>query len=155
MLAKSAHKLFLRNLVVNHVFLFSALATLGSDRVYWLVVVPIFSALAIIYTFYRASQIDRDDSEFAFIHWQITLRWARLLALMLALLIGVSVVSWYGYHNLGLARELSYALVGGVGVLPLLVSVLILIGIESASLRHAREGTLPDWAQRRFLGESR
>jgi len=36
--------------------------------------------------------------------------------------------------------------------LPTLVTVLVLIVIESDSLHHARVGTLPKWAQRKFLG---
>jgi hypothetical protein len=48
-------------------------------------------------------------------------------------------------------KELVYAFVGGLGILPTLVSVLILIVIESDSLHHARMGTLPKWAQRRYF----
>jgi hypothetical protein len=43
-------------------------------------------------------------------------------------------------------------MIGGLGILPTLASVLVLIVIESDSLHHARVGTLPKWAQRRFLG---
>jgi hypothetical protein len=43
-------------------------------------------------------------------------------------------------------------MIGGLGILPTLVSVLVLIVIESDSLHHARVGTLPKWALRRFLG---
>jgi len=47
-------------------------------------------------------------------------------------------------------KEAAFALVGGLSFLPTLVSVLILIVIEMESLHHARVGTLPEWAKRRF-----
>jgi hypothetical protein len=48
-------------------------------------------------------------------------------------------------------KEAVYAMIGGLGILPTLVSVLVLIVIESDSLHHARMGTLPKWALKRFL----
>ena len=72
---------------------------------------------------------------------------------MLILLVFVSAAAWYGQAQLGLMREMSYALAGGLGLLPTLVSVLVLVVIESDSLHHAKEGTYPKWARRRFLGE--
>jgi len=152
-LAKRAHDIFLSNLIVNHILLFVGIATLGPNYMYLVVLVPILSIFAIIYTLFRAVRVQRDDSEFVFIHWQIAARWSRLLAVMLILLVFVSAAAWYGQAQLGLMREMSYALAGGLGLLPTLVSVLVLVVIESDSLHHAKEGTYPKWARRRFLGE--
>jgi len=152
-LAKRAHDIFLSNLIVNHILLFVGIATLGPSYMYLVVLVPILSIFAIIYTLFRAAREQRDDSEFVFIHWQIAARWSRLLAVMLMLLVFVSAAAWYGQAQLGLMREMSYALAGGLGLLPTLVSVLVLVVIESDSLHHAKEGTYPKWARRRFLGE--
>jgi hypothetical protein len=152
-LAKRAHDIFLSNLIVNHILLFVGIATLGPSYMYLVILVPILSIFAIIYTLFRAARVQRDDSEFVFIHWQIAARWSRLLAVMLMLLVFVSAAAWYGQAQLGLMREMSYALAGGLGLLPTLISVLVLVVIESDSLHHAKEGTYPKWARRRFLGE--
>jgi hypothetical protein len=47
------------------------LATLGPSYMYLVVLVPILSFFAIIYTLFRAARVRRDDSGFVFIHRQI------------------------------------------------------------------------------------
>ena len=62
-------------------------------------------------------------------------------------LLGLPIRNW------GLMREMSYALAAGLGLLPTLVSVLVLVVVESDALHHAKKGTYPKWAHRRFLAE--
>lgn len=152
-LAKRAHDTFLSNLIVNHILLFSGIATLGQSYFHLMGLVPIISVLIIAYTLFRAAKLQRADSEFVFIHWQIAARWSRLLAMMLSLLVVVSVSAWLAHTQLGLMREMSYALAAGLGLLPTLVSVLVLVVVESDALHHAKKGTYPKWAHRRFLAE--
>jgi len=152
-LAKRAHDTFLSNLIVNHILLFSGIATLGQSYFHLMGLVPIISVLIIAYTLFRAAKLQRADSEFVFIHWQIAARWSRLLAMMLSLLVVLSVSAWLAHTQLGLMREMSYALAVGLGLLPTLVSVLVLVVVESDALHHAKEGTYPKWAHRRFLAE--
>ena len=152
-LAKRAHDTFLSNLIVNHILLFSGIATLGQSYFHLMGLVPIISVLIIAYTLFRAAKLQRADSEFVFIHWQIAARWSRLLAMMLSLLVVLSVSAWLANTQLGLMREMSYALAAGLGLLPTLVSVLVLVVVESDALHHAKECTYPKWAHRRFLAE--
>ena len=152
-LAKRAHDTFLSNLIVNHILLFSGIATLGQSYFHLMGLVPIISVLIIAYTLFRAAKLQRADSEFVFINWQIAARWSRLLAMMLSLLVVLSVSAWLAHTQLGLMREMSYALAAGLGLLPTLVSVLVLVVVESDALHHAKEGTYPKWAHRRFLAE--
>ena len=152
-LAKRAHDTFLSNLIVNHILLFSGIATLGQSYFHLMGLVPIISVLIIAYTLFRAAKLQRADSEFVFIHWQIAACWSRLLAMMLSLFVVLSVSAWLAHTQLGLMREMSYALAAGLGLLPTLVSVLVLVVVESDALHHAKEGTYPKWAHRRFLAE--
>ena len=152
-LAKRAHDTFISNLIVNHILLFSGIATLGQSYFHLMGLVPVISVLIIAYTLFRAAKLQRADSEFVFIHWQIAARWSRLLAMMLSLLVVLSVSAWLAHTQLGLMREMSYALAAGLGLLPTLVSVLVLVVVESDALHHAKEGTYPKWAHRRFLAE--
>lgn len=150
-LAKRAHDLFLSNLIANHILLFVTVATLGPSYLYCMVLIPIISVGVLVYTLSHAARLCREDSEFVFIHWQVAARWSKLLITVLAVLGSISAVAWYAQAQLGLMREMSYALAGGLGLLPTLVSVLVLVVIESDSLHHAKEGTYPKWARRRFL----
>jgi hypothetical protein len=150
--AKKPHDIFLMNLIMNHILLFTGISTFGPQYIKYLAVVPIISVSALAYTFYRSSKVKREDSEFVYIHWQIARRWSKLFSYVLLLLATVATLGFLANQHLGLMKEAVYAFIGGLGILPTLLSTLILIVIESDSLHHARVGTLPKWAQRRFLG---
>lgn len=150
--AKAPHDIFISNLIMNHILLFTGLATFGQKYMDFLIIIPIISIATLSYTFYRSSKVKREDSEFVYIHWQIARRWSKLFAMALTLLATVALLGWLAHQYLGLMKEAVYAMIGGLGILPTLLSVLVLIVIESDSLHHARVGTLPKWAQRKFLG---
>ena len=138
-LAKRAHDTFLSNLIVNHILLFSGIATLGQSYFHLMGLVPIISVLIIAYTLFRAAKLQRADSEFVFIHWQIAARWSRLLAMMLSLLVVVSVSAWLAHTQWGLMREMSYALAAGLGLLPtLVVELLLLMGVGTYIARRPK-----------------
>jgi len=151
--AKTPHDIFLSNLIMNHILLFTAIAAFGPQYFKYMVLIPVISGLALAYTFYRSSIVKREQGEFVYIHWQIARRWSKLFAGVLILLFTVSLLGWLGHHYLGMMKEAVYALIGGFGILPTLMTVLVLVVIESDSLHHARVGTLPKWARRQFLDE--
>lgn len=150
--AKAPHDLFLSNLIMNHILLFTAISAFGPRYFYFMALIPVFSITALAYTFYRASTVKRENSEFVYLHWQIARRWSVLFSYVLVLLASVALLGWLANTYLGLMKEAVYGLIGGLGLLPTFVSVLILIVIESDSLHNARAGTLPKWAMRRYLG---
>lgn len=149
--AKVPHDIFLSNLIMNHILFFTGIATFGKSYIHFLVLVPIFSFIALAYTFYRSAKVKREDSELVYIHWQVARRWSKLFAIVLSLLVTVSVLGWLANQHLGLMKEAVYGLIGGFGILPTLITVLVLIVIESDSLHHARMGTLPNWAVKKFI----
>lgn len=151
--AKIPHDIFLSNLIMNHILFFTGIAAFGQSYMHFLVLVPIFSILVLSYTFYRASSIKREKSEYVYIHWQIARRWSIFFARVLTLLAAVSLLGWLANQYLGLMKEAVYGIIGGFGILPTLIAVLVLVVIESDSLHHARLGTMPKWARRQFLGE--
>lgn len=151
--ARMPHDIFITNLIANHILLFTAIATLGKSGFKFIVLVPIISFLLLGYTFIRSRRIKREDSEFVYIHWQIARRWSFIFSVVLTVVISVAFLGWVSYTYLGLMKEVAIAFVGGLSFLPTLVSVFVLIVIEMDSLHHARVGTLPAWAKRRFLGE--
>jgi len=151
--AKIPHDIFLSNLIMNHILLFAGISTLGVQGLPYFPLVPIFSVLAIAYTFYKSSRVKREDGEFAYIHWQIARRWCKLFSGVLMLMVSIAIFGWLANEHLGMMKEMVYGLIGGFGLLPTLITVLVLIIVESDSLHHARVGTLPKWARRKFLGE--
>lgn len=152
LLAKRPHDIFLSNLIGNHILIFTAISTFGPAYINYLILVPLLSFAALGYTYYRSGHIRREDSEFVWAHWQVARRWSKIFFFVLLIVTSFAVLGWLGKTYLGMMKEAVYAMVGGLSLLPTLVSVLVLIVIESDSLHHARVGTLPRWALRRFLG---
>lgn len=63
---------------------------------------------------------------------------------MLVIAVTVVTLGWLAYSQLGLMKEAVYALVGGLGVLPIMVTVLVLILMESDALHQASQHKIPD-----------
>ncbi len=151
--AQMPHNIFLTNLIVNHILLFTGISAFGPRFFIFMLFVPMFSIATLSYIFYRAYKIKQEDSQFVFIHWQIARRWSVLFSYVLLLLTSVSFLGWLANTYLGLMKEAVYGFIGGLGLLPTMLSVFILLVIESDSLNCARSGILPKWAKRRFLGD--
>jgi hypothetical protein len=106
---------------------------------YWqpLALVPVFSFLALAYILWRARRAKQQDEWYVMCHWQICAARSRLFIYMLLLGLSVVLLGWLGYSQLGMMKEVVIALIGGVGILPVMVTVLILILMESDALHQA------------------
>lgn len=152
--ARAPHELFLTNLVANHILWFVAALGVVNSYPQPIMLVPVFSACVIAFTLFRARKaVDRDDW-FVMCHWQLAAR--RNKAFAIVLLVGVSIcfLGWLGYTLLGMRQEAVMAMVGGVGLLPVMVSVLVLIVMESDGMHQANSGKLPQGIYQRFPNEN-
>ena len=140
--AKVPHELFLTNLIGNHILWF--VASLGILSSMWqpLALVPVVSLLILGYTVVRARRERNADSWYVMCHWQIAARRSVAFAAVLLLLGLISSLGWIGYTYLGMQRVAVLAMIGGVGLLPTLVSVLVLIVMESDAMHQATQGKL-------------
>lgn len=135
--AKIPHDIFLTNLIGNHILWF--VASLGLVSSYWqpLAMVPVVSLGLLIYTLKRASMSRQRDNWFVMVHWQIAAERSRFFIYMLLAVLSVSLLGWIGYTFLGMKKVAVMAMIGGVGLLPIMVTVLVLILMESDALHHA------------------
>lgn len=147
--ANVPHEIFLTNLIGNHILMF--VATLGVIRsLPWVgAVVPIISFALMGYTLWRARRALRRDPWYVMCHWQVAARRTKLFMAMLILLLVISALGWLGYTYGGMMKEAVWALVGGTGLLPVMVVMLVLILMESDTLYHANQHKLPDWVVQR------
>jgi len=144
--AKWPHDLFLINLIFNHILMFVAFLS-ASSLWQWVILVPIASLMVLTYTIWRARRSLKVDSWYVKCHWQIcnkrSLMFIGMILLMLLAIATVLIVSG------GNPRPQHIAL-GGAGVLPTMVMVLVLIILETESLDDARKGRVPDSVVKRF-----
>ena len=135
--AKIPHDIFLTNLIGNHILWF--VAALGVVRSYWqpLALVPIVSLALLVYTLYRARRSRQNDPWYVMVHWQIAAERSRFFIYMLLAVLMVSLLGWIGYTYMEMEKVSVMALIGGVGLLPIMVTVLVLILMESDALHQA------------------
>jgi hypothetical protein len=142
--AKWPHEIFLINLIFNHIFVFVAtIAVVGSFPL-MPALVPIISISIIGYILVKSRQISAgNDTWFVKAHWQICARRNRLFILLLSVPCVITVGGLWLSRTLGWAKIPTIALIGGVGLLPFMVALLILIVLGNESVHLARSGKLP------------
>ena len=149
-LAQLPHQLFLFNSIGNHVLLTVMTISVAMSSPLLTLLIPIISIAIIVFTFIRGATLKNHPSMLVRCHWGIVLRRTRIFLIGYIVLSVASVLAWLLYTYAGAMKELMFALVGGLGLLPMMVLVLALTIIESETLSHAGQGFIPDWARRRF-----
>lgn len=142
--AKWPHEIFLINLIFNHIFVFCATVAVFGAFPLFTALVPIISFSIIGHILIKARQIAASDrSWFVKAHWQAAAGRNRLFMLLLAVTCIVSVGSLWLSKMLGWARIPTIALIAGVGLLPFMVVLLVLVVLGNESVFMARGGKLP------------
>ncbi len=147
--ANVPHEIFLTNLVGNHILMFVASLGMVGNLPWLLGLTPGISFAMLAYTLWRARRSLKVDPWYVMCHWQVAARRTKLFMIMLGMLILISLGGWLGYTYGGMMKEAVWALIGGMGVLPVMVTLLILILMESDALYHATQCKLPDWVVER------
>lgn len=142
--AKFPHDLFLINLIGNHILTFVATLGLATSWAWPMLIVPIVSFSILGFIIYRGKKSQQSETWFVMCHWQVALKRSYFFIKMLLLISAIAAFGLYGYTSLGWMKEAVYALIGGVCLLPTMVTTLVLIIMESDALHQAGEGKLPD-----------
>lgn len=142
--AKWPHEIFLINLVFNHILVFASTFGVFSTFPLMVLIVPITSFIITGYILVKAKQIAKgNETWFVKSHWAIAdkrnkhFMW--LLVITCAIVGGGLLVS----KLMGWSKIATIALIGGFGLLPFMVSLLVLIVLGNDSMYQARHGKLP------------
>lgn len=142
--AKWPHEIFLINLVFNHILVFASTFGVFSTFPLMVLVVPVTSFIITFYIFFRAKKIAvSDHSWFVKSHWKIAEKRNRHFMWLLS---GTCVVLGGGFwlsKALGWSKIATIALLGGTGLLPFMVSLLVLVVMGNESVHLAKTGRLP------------
>lgn len=144
------HELFLTNLIANHILMFVAALGMAGSLPWLLALVPLISFGILSYTLWRAARSKTRDTWYVMCHWQVCARRSQIFILVLALLLVIAGLGWVGYTYLRMMKEAVWALIGGLGILPLMVTVLVLVIMESEALYHSQLAKLPGWVVARY-----
>ena len=142
--AKWPHEIFLINLIFNHIFVFVATIAVVGTFPLMPALVPVISISIIGYILVKSKLVSAsNETWFVKAHWQICARRNRLFILLLSVPCVITVVGLWLSRTLGWAKIPTIALIGGVGLLPFMVALLILIVLGNESVHLARSGKLP------------
>ncbi len=145
MRAKWPHEIFLINLIFNHIFVFVATIAVFGSFPLMPALVPVISISIIGYIIIKSKQVSvSDETWFVKAHWQICVRRNRLFILLLSIPCVITVGGLWLSSMLGWAKIPTIALIGGVGLLPFMVALLVLIVLGNESVHLARTGKLPE-----------
>ena len=142
--AKWPHEIFLINLVFNHILVFASTFGVFTTFPFMVLIVPITSFVITAYIIIKAKKIAiSDESWFVKSHWKIAALRNRHFLWLLTI---TCIVIGGGYllsRAMGWSKIATIALLGGAGLLPFMVSLLILIVLGNVSVHQARNGALP------------
>lgn len=142
--AKWPHEIFLINLVFNHILVFAATFGVFSTFPFMVLIVPLFSFAVTGYISLKAKQVvQRTEIAFVKAHWALANK--RNTHFMWLLIVTCVVVGGGFLLSLamGWSKIATIALLGGVGLLPFMVSLLILIVLGNDSMYQARHRKMP------------
>lgn len=143
--ANIPHELFLTNLIGNHILMTVGLGGLAGSFPWIMAIVPVTSFSILFFTLWRARRSLGRDPWYVMCHWQVCARRSRIFLVMLGLLMLVALLGWVGYTYGGMMKEAVWAIVAGTGILPVMVTILVLVIVESDALYHANQARLPGW----------
>lgn len=148
--AKWPHDLFLVNLIGNHILTFVATLGIASSWVWPMLIVPIVSFTILGIILFKGRRSRTQESWYVMCHWQLSMQRSLFFIKMMLLLMLIAGFGLFGYMQLGWMKEAVYALIGGICVLPIMITTLVLILMESDALHQAQKGEIPDSLVQRF-----
>ncbi|MBF0265423.1 MAG: hypothetical protein HQL46_09125 [Gammaproteobacteria bacterium] len=141
--AKVPHDWFLANLIVNHILIFVGTLSMASSWAWPMLIVPIISLSVLFIIFFKGNKSKITEPWFVMCHWQLARKRSLLFISLFFIFGSFAAIGMYGYYELGWMKEAVYATVGGMSILPIMVTTLILILMESDALHQADLGKLP------------
>jgi hypothetical protein len=145
--ARHLHAVLLFNLVVNHIFLFLMALTLIYQSKIFLIMMILLSLLLTGYILVRAKKcLDVEPSWYVRCHWQFAAKRARFFLYLFLALGSLTGLLYYGGIAMKMKAVETWALTGGLGLLPFMVAVLWLIVVEFDAEHQSKTGKVPKGA---------
>ncbi len=142
--AKWPHEIFLINLVFNHILVFASTFGVFSTFPLMVLIVPLTSFVITGYLFIKARYIATgDETIFVKAHWVVADKRNKHFMWLLTIACLVLGGGFWLSKMMGWSKIATIAVLGGVGLLPFMASLLVLIVLGNDSMYQARHGKLP------------
>jgi hypothetical protein len=154
--AKWPHEIFLINLVFNHILVFASTFGVYSTFPLMVLVVPVASLVIIAYIFFTARRVALSaETPLVKAHWAVADKRNKHFTLLLAIVCALSGGGYWLATLAGWPKVTMIAVLGGVGLLPFMVSLLALIVLGNFSMYEARHNKMPKGYEATAIPESK
>lgn len=146
------HQLFLFNMIGNHI-LMTVIALSNSTLPQLALIIPVVSAIIVSIILLKGRSMVNAESLFIRCHWILAVKRTKVFLLGY---VAFAIAAAFGammYFYMGVMKEMAMAIIGGLGILPVMALVLVLTVIESESLQHSLNGSIPDAIWKKVSGE--
>lgn len=145
--AKWPHEIFLINLVFNHILVFASTFGVFSTFPWMVLIVPITSFAITGYILINAKKVAAsNETIFVKAHWVVADKRNKHFLKLLTIACVVIGSGLLLSKTMGWSKIATIALLGGVGLLPFMVALLVLIVMGNDSMYQARHSKLPKGA---------
>jgi hypothetical protein len=142
--AKSLHSILLFDFIVIHVFIFVLALSLLKASLIPLMLMPVLSIALLSRVILKAkSAITQESSVFVLCHNLLAAKRAKLFLLLFLVTGTLTTLLLVAGAQFGMSKITSYALAGGVGQLPFMVVLLVLVVLEFDAEHQCKTGKIP------------
>ena len=142
-LATIPHDIMLLNLVGNHILVQVGVGSVANIYPFLMLAPPVISLSLIWYVLWRAGKSPEWDTPFVQCHWSVAAKRARVFLIMFCVLVIACTFAAIAHFYMGMMQEAAIAMVIGVGLLPVMVTMFVLIMMESDALHMAKHRMAP------------
>ena len=142
--AKSLHSVLLFDFIVIHIFMFVLAISMIKSTYIPLVLMPCFSLALLAYVMIKAKgALTNEPSHFVRCHMLLAAKRARLFLTLFLITGTFTAVMYFGGAQFGMSKITSYALAFGIGQLPFMVALLVLVVLEFDAEHQCKSSKIP------------
>lgn len=142
--AKHLHSVLLFDFIVIHIFIFLLALSMIKTSVVPMIIMPIISILSLSYVIFKGSRTSQSElSRFVRCHMLLAAKRAKLFLGLFVVTGSFTAFILLGGAQLGMSKITSYALAGGIGQLPFMVALLVLVVLEFDAEHQCKSGKVP------------
>ncbi|MDH2918810.1 MAG: hypothetical protein PXX73_06425 [Sideroxydans sp.] len=145
--AKKLHSVLLFDFIVIHIFLFVLAISMIKSTLLPLFIMVALSLASLAYVMFTAQQsLKREPSHFVRCHQLLAAKRARLFLILFVVTGTFTAVMFFGGKQLGFSPIAAKSLAFGIGQLPFMVSLLVLVVLEFDAEHQCKSSQIPSAA---------
>lgn len=142
--AKKLHSILLFDFIVVHVFIFVLALSLVKTTMLPIIIMPLLSISLLGFVLFSARRaLNNESSWFVRCHMLLAAKRARLFLILFLVTGTFTTVMFLGGPQLGISPIASKALAVGIGQLPFMVTLLVLVVMEFDAEHQCKDGKVP------------